>query len=101
MISIAIHKGNGYGNKCCLQTADFTWNAAWSVYRNNRSVFLECVSIVSNETGILLSDDTSVCKWLISAVTTKPCALNVTRLVVALLKRQQVNTTKNNLGLNG
>jgi len=101
MISIGVHKDGGYGNICCLQTNDFSWNAAWSVYRNNRSVFLECVGTVSNATGILLGDDNLVCQWLMSAATTKPCALNVTRLIVALLKRQQVTTEQHNLDVNG
>jgi len=90
MISISMHKENGYGNKCSIQTFDFTWTAAWSVYRNHPLLFKDCVRNISATSGILLSNDTNVCIWLTSAITQQPCALNVTRLVVHLLKRQQV-----------
>jgi len=92
MISISMHNGEGFGNKCSIQTFDFSWTAAWSVYRNHPLLFKDCVRNISTSSGILLDNDNSVCIWLTSTMTKQPCALNVTRLVVYLLKRQHVQS---------
>jgi len=71
MISIPMHKGEGYGNACCVQTFDFTWTAAWSVYYNH--IFKDCVKSISASSGILLNNDTSVSNWFTSTITKQPC----------------------------
>ena len=88
MLSIIRHRDTEYGRGCQLQTVDFTWTAAFSLYRHNRMVFEECARKIEQLPALM--DDVGLCKWLMTSESKKPCALNVTRLVAAVMMRQNV-----------
>jgi len=88
MLSIAMHKGNGYGRLCQIQSNDFTWNAAWSIYRHHPRLFKELITRIDHHMEGDMDCDEKIGKWLVGKETKPPCALNKSRLVAALLRRQ-------------
>jgi len=93
MISINAHRGNGFGNTCQLQANDFTWTVAWYVYRHHTTVFQECMANINQGQQHTYNTEMELCHWMVAKQTKPPCALNVTRLVAALLLRHKVRPT--------